>query len=190
MKHFTLAALCAATLTVAACGGSSSGSIGSSDGDLPARYDGLEGFVAAAESDSLDEASGAMMSGSATMSGAIGIGDIGEEETLELLGDLSLTADFTGGTVTGTADNFALYDQDTQAVETAISGSLAIGGTIAGTSLTGEANGTLSDDEAHIVELDMAGTFYDYEGDLAVYGDVSGTIDGEAHDGGFAAVED
>lgn len=190
MKYFTWTTLSAAALTLAACGGSSSSVAGGSDTDLPERYNSFESFVAAAESNSLEEASAAMMSGTATMSGAIGIDNVDEEGTLDALGDLALTANFTGGTVTGSANNFALYDQDTQAVEMALGGSLAVNGTISGSGMTAEANGTLTDDEAHIVELDMGGTFYDYEGDLAVYGDVTGTIDGEDHDGGFVAIED
>ena len=36
----------------------------------------------------------------------------------------------------------------------------------------------------------MDGTFYDYEGDLAVYGDVTGTIDGDYEEGGYGAIAD
>ncbi|WP_417280536.1 hypothetical protein [Celeribacter sp.] len=189
MRFFAMAALSAASLTLAACGGSSvDGDM--SEVDLPEKYDSLEGLVSAAESGQLEEASESMMSSTATMSGALAIGDIGEDENLEAIGDMTLTADFTGGTVTGTANNFALYDQDTQDIEDELTGSLAISGGITGTSLTADATGTLTDDEAHNLDLDMIGTFYDYEGELALYGDVTGTIDGEYHEGGFAAVED
>ncbi|EKE71966.1 MULTISPECIES: hypothetical protein [Roseobacteraceae] len=189
MKLFTLAALSAASLSLAACGGSSvDGDM--SDTDLPTKYDSLEGLVASAEAGDLDPASGAMMTGTATMSGALGVGDLGDDGNLEALGDLALTADFTGGTVTGTADNFALYDQDTQAVEAELSGSLTINGSITGTGMTADADGTLNDGEDHLVDLVMDGTFYDYEGDLAVYGDVTGTIDGDYEEGGYGAIAD
>ncbi|PTQ71884.1 hypothetical protein [Celeribacter persicus] len=189
MRFLTLAAVSAATLSLAACGGSSvDGDM--SDVDLPPQYDSLEGLVSAAEKDELETASESQMSGTATMTGALAIGDIGEDEDLEALGDLSLTANFTSGTVSGTADNFALYNEDTLEVDTDLTGSLSINGTISGTSLTADADGILNDGEDHTLDLAMSGTFYDYEGDLAVYGDVSGNIDGEYHEGGFAAVED
>lgn len=190
MRPFTLAVLSTATLTLAACAGSSSDDSTTEDANLPAQYQDLEGLVDAVEDDSLEEASASMMTGTAQLSGAMEISDLGEDGELVALGDLALTADFTGGTVTGTADAFSIYVDATNEVETDLDGSLAINGSITGTSLTATAGGTLSDDEDHIVDMAMDGTFYDYEGDLAVYGDMTGTIDGEAESGGFAAIED
>lgn len=189
MRFYAMAALAASTLSLAACMGSS-GDGDMSEVDLPERYNNLEGLVSAAENEELDEASESQMTGTATLSGALAISDLGDNEDLEAIGDLALTADFTGGTVTGTADNFGLYNEDTQDLDTALSGSLDIEGDITGTALLADAWGTLTDDEDHSVDLAMDGTFYDYEGDLAVYGDVSATIDGEDYEGGFAAIED
>ncbi|SLN55011.1 hypothetical protein AQS8620_02411 [Aquimixticola soesokkakensis] len=188
MRIFALAACSAASLSLAACGGSSVGDL--SEVDLPDQYASLEGLVTAAENGDLATASETMMSGTANLSGALAISDIGDDEELEAIGDLSLTADFTGGTVTGTADNFGLYDEDTQALEEELSGSLAISGTTAGTSLTADAIGTVNDGEDHSVDLDLSGTFYDYDGQLALYGDLEGTIDSETYEGGFGAIED
>ncbi|MBU0641641.1 MAG: hypothetical protein KJ731_14330 [Alphaproteobacteria bacterium] len=189
MKLFTLAALSAASLSLAACGGSAvDGDM--SDTDLPTKYDNLEGLVAGAEAGNLDPASEAMMAGTATLSGALAVTDLGDSGELEAIGDLSLTANFTGGTVTGTADNFALYDVHTQGVDMELTGSLSVDGTISGTGMTADAAGTLNDGEDHMVDLTMAGTFYEYEGELAVYGDIEGTIDDEYAEGGYAAIAD
>ncbi|SFI65020.1 hypothetical protein [Celeribacter neptunius] len=189
MRFFTMAALSAASLSLAACGGSSVD--GDMSGvDLPEKYDSLEDLVSKAENGELEEASESLMSGTATLSGALAISDVGENEDLEAIGDMTLTADFTGGTVTGTADGFGLYNEDTQVLEDELTGSLAIAGTISGTSLAANAAGTLTDDEDHIVDMGMTGTFYDYEGELALYGDLEGTVDGDYYEGGFAAVEE
>lgn len=189
MRFLAMAALSAASLSLAACGGSSvDGDM--SEADLPEKYASLEDLVSKAENAELEEASENQMSGTATLSGAMAIGDVGEAEDLEAIGDMSLTADFTGGTVTGTADGFGLYNDDTQELEDELTGSLAISGTISGTTLAADASGTLTDDEAHIVDMNMDGTFYDYEGELALYGDLEGTVDGDYYEGGFAAIED
>jgi hypothetical protein len=186
MKHWTMALFSVASLSIAACGSSNSSV---ADVDLPDGFESVEGLVGSAESGSLDLATEEMMAGTASMSGVLGVGELGEDEDLELLGDLSMTADFTSGTYAGSADNFALYDES-QAIEATLEGSLAVSGTISGTSIMGFADGTLTDDEDHEVLLDMDGSFYDYEGDLAAYGDTEGTIDGEYVEGGFAAIED
>ncbi|MGJ8530434.1 hypothetical protein [Maritalea sp.] len=182
MKLYTMAALAVATLPLAAC-------LGSEDSSLPDSYDEASDIYDAAENDELTEASDELMSGTATLSGAIGISDIGDDEDLEAIGELSLTADFTNGEVTGSAYSFGIYDGDGE-LDTSLTGSLDIDGDISGTSMTADLTGTLSDDEEHDIDMDMEGTFYEYDGALAVAGDLSGTIDDEEYEGGFAALED
>ncbi|WP_460275374.1 hypothetical protein [Celeribacter sp. ULVN23_4] len=189
MRFFAMAALSAASLSLAACGGSSvDGDM--SEVDLPEQYDSLEGLVAAAENGDLDTASESLMAGTVTMSGALAISDVGEDEDLEAIGDMTLTANFTTNLVSGSATNFGLYNEDTQVLEDELSGSLTIDGGVTGTTLTADATGTLTDDEDHLIDMDMDGTFYDYEGQLALYGDLEGTVNGASYEGGFAAVED
>lgn len=187
MRIFTLTAISTAALTLAACG-SSSESV--SDNDLPTKYDSLEGLVDAVQGGALGEASEALMAGNASLSGALEISDVDDEGQLNALGDLSLLADFTAGSVSGSVTNVGLYSTETEELDTALTGSLAVAGTISGAALAADANGTLTDDEDHAVALKMDGVFYDYNGDLATYGDVEGTIDGQDVDGGFAAIED
>ncbi|MBU2867595.1 hypothetical protein [Pacificibacter marinus] len=182
MKLYTMAALAAATLPLAAC-------LGSGDNELPDNYEEVISLYEAVENEELEEASEEMMSGTATLSGAIAISDLGEDEDLEAIGELTLTANFTTDEVTGTADNFALYDEDTSDLEASLTGSLDIEGDITGTSMGAGLEGTLSDDEDHEVSLSMYGTFYDSDGALAVVGEVDGLIDGEYVEGGFAAIE-
>lgn len=186
MRLFTMAALAAATLPLAACLGGG----GDSDGDLPENFEEIADLYDAAEAGELDEASEEMMSGTATLAGAIAIFDVGEDEDLEVIGDLTLTADFTEDEVSGTADNFAIYTSDDE-VEATLSGSLTVDeGSISGATMTADLWGTLTDDEDHDIDMVMDGTFYDADGDLAVAGDIEGTIDDEYHEGGFAAIEE
>jgi len=187
MRIFTMAALAAATLPLAACLGGG----GDSDGDLPENFEEIADLYDAAEAGELDEASEEMMSGTATLAGAIAFEDLGEGGELEAIGELSLTADFTNDEVTGTADNFALYVTDTDEVEATLSGSLGVDGDITGTTMTAALEGDLKEGGAsNIVDMTMVGTFYEYDSGLAVAGDVTGTIDGNEADGGFAAIEE
>jgi len=186
MRIFTMAALAAATLPLAACLGGG----GDSDGDLPENFEEIAALYDAAEAGKLEEASEEMMSGEATLTGAIAFEDLGEDGELEAIGELALTADFTNNEVTGTADSFALYVTDTDEVEAGLSGSLDVDGSISGTDMVADLWGTLTDDEDHDIDMTMDGTFYDADGDLAVAGDVYGWIDDEEADGGFAAIEE
>lgn len=192
MTYRGLILVAGAAFALTACGSSSSSSGGGSagGGSLPAEYADLEGLVAAGEAGELTAASADMTTGTATLSGGFGVGDLGDDESMELIGDMSLTADFDQGNLTGSADNFALYDQDTSETIEDITGSLAIAGTITGTDLSANASGVLSDDEDHPVDMTMTGGFYDYGGNLVAYGENVGTIDGEQYEGGFAAIQD
>ncbi|MEG3663384.1 MULTISPECIES: hypothetical protein [Celeribacter] len=187
MRLFTMAALAAATLPLAACLGGG----GDNDGDLPENFEEIADLYDAAEAGELDEASEEMMSGTATLAGAIAFEDLGEGGELEAIGELSLTADFTNDEVTGTADNFALYVTDTDEVEATLSGSLDVDGDISGTTMTASLQGDLVEGgDSNVVDMTMDGTFYDVDGDLAVAGEVYGWIDDEEADGGFAAIEE
>ncbi|WP_139222545.1 hypothetical protein [Celeribacter halophilus] len=185
MRLFTMAALAAATLPLAACLGGG----GDSDGDLPENFEEIADLYEAAEAGELEEATEEMMSGTATLEGAIAFEDVGEDEDLEVIGDLTLSANFTTNEVTGSADSFEIYTDDDE-VEATLSGSLEVDGDITGTTMTADLWGTLTDDEDHDISMIMDGTFYDADGDLAVAGDVEGTIDDEYHEGGFAAIEE
>ncbi|MBU2935533.1 MULTISPECIES: hypothetical protein [Pacificibacter] len=182
MKLYTMAALAVATLPLAAC-------LGSEDNELPDNYEEVSSLYEAVQNEELEVASEELMSGTATLSGAIAIADLGEDEDLEAIGALTLTANFTTDKVTGTADSFALYEYDTSEVEASLTGSLDIEGDISGTSMTADLEGTLTDDEDHDVALTMDGTFYDSDGALAVVGDIEGMIDDDSVEGGFAAIE-
>jgi hypothetical protein len=193
-----MAALAAATLPLAACLGGG----GDNDGDLPENFEEIADLYDAAEDGELEEASEDMMSGEATLAGALVIFDVGEddEEELEVIGDLTLDANFTTNEVTGGATNFGIYNEDEELEET-IAGSLEVEGEITGTTMTADFWGTLTDDEDHYVNMqttEEGGTFYDADGDLAVVGDIEGTINDENegasiddyYEGAFVAIEE
>ena len=177
----------AAVLSLSAC-------LGSEDEEgavIPAEYASLETLYNAIDEGELEQASAALMTGSASMTGVVVISDIGESEDMQAVGDLSLTADFDSGTASGSATSFELYSEnDGSAISGgALSGTLTVAGAVGNGGMSADLDGTLSDDEDHLVDMTMNGTFYDNAGDVAVQGDVSGTIDGENHDGGFVATE-
>ena len=93
--------------------------------------------------------------------------------------------------MTGTASDFGLYDGDDN-LESEIGGSLAIDGTITGSTMSADATGTLTEGSDDFnVALTMDGTFYEDSADrLYVEGDVGGTIDGEGQSGAFYLSED
>jgi len=240
MRIFTMVALSAATLSLAACMGSSSGgedtpfntdiedSIedtsggegtsggdegtsggdeGTSGGDEGTSDEGFPAYVSDAldileklEGDELDLASAEMMSGDVSMTGAVGIDNVGEsdDETLELVGELSVTAKFDDEdlSISGTAENFVLIVSDSGfTVESELDGDFIINGTITGTEIDANFGGTLTEDEAngsevHNVQVEMDGDFYDYDGTLTAGGDVTAIIDNEDFGGVFALTEE
>lgn len=134
--------------------------------------------------------------GTATLTGAVGIGELGDDGNLTAVGDLLISADFDTDTATGSADGWTLFDEDTDAVESDLAGSLTLsGGTISGSDFDADLNGTLTEGEEDFdLALTLDGGFFDNGGDLGVAGELTGTItdpDGfdEAASGGFAAVE-
>ena len=158
---------------------------------IPAEYASLETLYNAIDEGELETASAALLTGSATMTGVVVISDIGASEDMQAVGDLRLTADFDGGTASGSATSFELYSEsDGSAIEDgALSGTLTVAGAVGNGGMSADLDGTLSDDTDHVIDMTMNGTFYDNAGDVAVQGDVSGTIDGEYHEGGFIATE-
>ncbi len=124
---------------------------------------------------------------SATYNGFVGgdvTGGAGALAGRNLVGELELTADFNGGTISGTADNF--YD-DTNAQYT---GTLNLAGPITGIAdpmMTPNLAGNLSNggiDYATDIAFDgfFVGDAYE-----AVAGQAFGTVDGGAFDGAFVA---
>lgn len=191
MRIFTMAALAAATLPLAACLGGG----GDNDHDLPENFEEIADLYDAAEDGELEEASEDLMSGKATLAGAIVFEDLvgDDEEVFEAIGELALTADFDDNKITGTADNFGLYvaDSDQSELESTLSGELAVDGDITGTTMEASLQGDLVEGgDSNSVDMTMYGTFYEYDGGLAVTGDVEGEIDGDDAYGGFAAIEE
>jgi len=199
MKFFNYIAVASLTASLAACSSSSGGDGGGSDGevDLPAEFSSLEDLLTQADAGSLSEADGSLMSGTVSMTGAIGVGDVGEDGNQEAIGDLALSVDFNDGSVSGSASGFDFYDSAGNQGD-AIGGTLTVAGaagSITGAALTADVDGTLVDGTDNIL-LDgtISGTFYDYNGDLAATGDFDATITtpegSEVLEGGFAAIED
>lgn len=193
MKTMSLIVLLGTTgLTLAACG--------SSGGD--AAFDSFQDDIAlsnAIEDGELAGVDTSTRTGTATMTGAIGIGDLGDDEELELIGELSVQADFDSDTASGSASNFGIYEEDTGrlAEDGQVSGSLTMSnGTISGQDFDADMNGRLTNaGDDFDLGLALDGKFYDRGGDLVVGGDVTGTItdvgslDVQNVEGGFVASE-
>lgn len=193
MNRTILLASAAACMALAGCLGGSDGN-GSNGAQASENYDRIEAGI----DDGSITALADMPSGQASMSGYMGVGEVGENGDQDAVGKLALDVDFDGGTVTGQASDFALYDQETESKTMDLSGSLDISGTLSGNSMSANASGELSDGETPSdVALGMTGNFYDDNGDMVVYGDVNGTIadaadgsDSQSVEGGFYAYED
>ncbi|WP_406736568.1 hypothetical protein [Thioclava sp. GXIMD4215] len=197
-------ALLACTALVA-CGGSSSGG-GSNGTGGGAR---LSASEAATVMTQYDEAIAAVENGDATvatdasgavsMSGYMGFSIEEEEDEIDALGKLSMDVDFDNGTVSGTADNFALFDTSDEANPVKVSnvsGALTVDGTVTSAAIDASATGHLSDgDGGADFDLTMTGNVYEQDDALMALGDVEGTFttdEGvtETTGGGFVAYED
>lgn len=199
MKIFNrIAPLSVIAISLTGCLGSSGGV--SSDAIIPAEFAHLGDVLAALDNGELPEASSEQLTGSATMVGAVSIDDVDDANTLNLIGDLSMTMNFNDGTLSGTASGFDLYESATgDAISDGVlTGALNVSGTVVGTGLTGNMNGTLleehnidtlTDNHNHNIEMAMGGTIFNNSGALVASGDMSGTIDGEAQTGGFVVTE-
>ncbi|MGD9919080.1 MAG: hypothetical protein AB7U46_13770 [Paenirhodobacter sp.] len=191
MNKTLLLASAAACMALAGCLG---GGDGGSGAQATETYDRIEAGI---DDGSITTVSD-MPTGQASMSGHIGVADVGEDGDLTAIGALALDVDFDGGTVTGSASDFGLYNSDSGNKTENITGTLDVAGTLSGSTMTADASGELSDGETPSdVALTMTGDFYDDGGDLLVYGDVSGTIadaadggDSQTVEGGFYAYED
>lgn len=198
MKFFNYLVAASFTVSLSACSSTGTGEGGSDgDTDLPAEFSSLEDLLTQVESASLSEAGASLMSGNVSMTGAIGVGDVGADGNQEAIGDLALSVDFNDGSVSGTASGFDFYDVNGNQGD-AIGGTLTVAGaagSITGTSISADVDGTLVDGSENVgVDGTISGTFYDYNGDLAAVGDFSAlltTSEGSENvEGGFAAIED
>lgn len=133
----------------------------------------------------------ASMTGIVALPGAL----IGEE----VIGNLTVNANFDSSTVTTEADGFAEFNtSDLDNIVPANSlnitgGSMSGNGTIVGSTMTSSLDGTLIRDDGNItnvIDTTLLGSFYDNGGTMVVGGAVLGTIDGAPFDnGGFVVSE-
>ncbi|MCG7494382.1 hypothetical protein [Thalassobius sp. Cn5-15] len=194
MKSFQILASAAVAVSLAAC--SSSGGDSDGDIDLPAEFSNLEDLLTRADAGSLNAADASLMSGTVDMTGAIGVGDVGDSGNDEVIGNLSLSVDFNDGSVSGSATGFDVYDSNGNQGD-AISGTLTIAGaagSVSGATFDADVDGMLVDGPDNItVDGVIAGDFFDYNGDLATTGDFDATLTTsggtENVSGGFAAIE-
>jgi len=202
MNKLVISAATISLLGLAACsGGGSDGGAGvgndqeASAGESFSDYDDIVDLSEQIDAGNLAAVDTTSRAGTATLTGAIGIGNLSDEENLELIGDLSVDANFDSDTATGSATGFTLFNGDTGDVESDVTGALTMGnGTISGADFDATMAGTLTESgEDFDLDLALDGGFYDDGGELVLGGDVAGTIlDGEGVEnveGGFAAVE-
>ena len=186
----TFALLGVAALSLAACGSS-----GTSD---LAQFDDEQALFDAIDNGELAEVDTSTRTGTATLNGAVGVDVSNEEQEVEVVGNLTITADFDADTATGTASDFGAYDGDGNLLDGGdLGGSMDVtNGAISGTDFTADLDGTLvSEGDDFTFDLTMDGGFYDNDGDLAVAGEVTGTMLDVVEDvtddvdGGFVATE-
>jgi hypothetical protein len=194
-KSIFLAFVGISLLGLSACNSSGNG-LDASAGENLADYDDLEDLLVEVENGNLAAEDTSARTGSVSMTGAVSMSMTDAAENLTLIGDLAMTADFDTDTASGTADGFTLFDDDTEEVESDLSGSLAMsGGTISGTDFDATMSGTLNESGDNFgVAMTLDGGFFDNGGVLVVGGDVAGTITDEdgnvdAAEGGFIASE-
>ena len=192
--QYLAAATFAASLS--ACSSTGTDGVGSdADIDLPDEFASLGDLLTQVDNGALSEAADSLMSGTVSMTGAIGISDVGDDE--EVIGDLALSVDFNDGSVSGSASGFDFYDADGNQGD-AIGGTLTVAGaagSVSGASFGADVDGTLIDGSDNVtVDGAISGTFYDYNGDLATVGDFNALLTtpegSENVTGGFAAIED
>lgn len=196
MKRTMIFMVFGSVLSLTACGSSEDTGLGASSGESLTDYDAIDAIYSDVEDGALTAEDTTARTGSATLNGAIGLSELGDEGTLTAIGDLVISADFDSDTATGSADGWTLFDEDTDAVESDLGGSLTMtSGTISGTDFDATMSGTLTENSDDFdLSLILDGGFFDNGGDLVVGGDVTGTItnpDGSSDPatGGFAATE-
>lgn len=125
-------------------------------------------------------------SGSAVLNGFIAFGE-DDAETANV-GNITMTVPFDGGAVTGSASDFALFvtDDEENELVTPLPGTLAIEGGFAGSSLTADMTGNLTNDfdENITVDVELAGTLYDANGTNIIAGDLNGIVTNDAFNDG------
>lgn len=91
-----------------------------------------------------------------------------------------MSVDFDGGAVTGTAGDFAQFIIQNNVSEyfQDLPGTLNVAGNMAGSSLTADMTGNLTNDfnETIVVDVDLSGTLYDAGGSNVIAGGVAGAI--------------
>ena len=172
----------AALLTVAAlaaCGGSGGGDSDRDDSpsfaELATRNEDMADRVAA-----MEETVTLPTAGSATYEGT-GAFDVGTDGTTDMLAELALEANFVSSEVGGEFSNFVGADGRE------IDGELTIADSVVNSNtFDAHAAGTLDDNGAKDVEVDMAGTFHGADAD-AVAGTLDGAIGSDTLGGEFVA---
>lgn len=192
---FALAAA-AACLALSACNssnGSTSALTSAGAQEIDATYSEYEDRVTSGELTTTAP------TGQASMSGYMGVSGINpEDSSTTVIGQLAMDVDFDAGTLTGKASDFGIYSGEVLTKEADATGTLAVDGTVGGTDMVATAAGTLSDGETPAdLDLDMSGSFYDDEGALTAFGDITGTASDTGDsassvdvDGGFYVTED
>lgn len=115
--------------------------------------------------------------GTATLNGRLG-GNMSGDADGVLLGDLALTSNFATNSVTGAVTNINTFNDD-DTPDQLLKGDLTVNGTISGTGLTANANGTLTGVDGgfkgdSVTNLNLNGTYRQNGTGLAVTGDVTG----------------
>ena len=123
---------------------------------------------------------------SANMKGAIGVDIAGANHSI--VGEATATADFAGGTITGSADNLAFYDANDGCFDNLntcvgthvqdVNGSLNLNGAITGNTFTYNVAGTLSEDGSNTtaaIDMDGTGAFGKVDNKLVAAGLSDGT---------------
>ena len=201
-RRFLWALMGASALALSACGGSSDGGsddLGASQGETLDQYDDLRDLFDDTQDGTLSTEDTSTRTGQATLTGAVELNDVDDDANLDLVGDLSITADFDADTATGEATGFTVFDVDTGTVDSDVTGSLALSNAaISGTNFGADLGGTLGNlGDEFDVDLELTGEFYDNNGDLVVAGTAEGTISDagstpsadDAVSGGFVATE-
>ncbi len=186
MKSLKLVPLMVAASIVAGCSSSGGGSY--SFNDVVGKLRTIEENPDAVEQIAADD-----LPSSAEMTGFVGVET---DEDAAVIGDVTATADFDAGTLTGTASNFTEYEisgtEDNLTGERVqnLDGTLDLDGTITSgaleTTFTGDLTGTLTGttdepgtetDLTADVDLEVAGNFGTMDGTLIAVGEVEGDVD-------------
>lgn len=200
MKILNTLAVTAALPVLAGCGAGGAGLTFAPAGSGPITTSEIQAIEAQlnALADSLSASDVTLATPStatATYNGFVGMG---LDATTSVTGRISLSADFVGGSVTGSASDFSVFD-DTAAIAVPLenlSGTLPVtGGVISGTSMTADMNGTITAAAGtYGVSSTINGVFADISGQGVVGGDVNGGLTNPdtsitTIDGAFIAVQ-